>query len=419
MESYIAIYLPRNISPGSEQVLRMASRGVYEAAETLHCPYFVQHARVDIEIERSLGLMGLVGSERQRRIWCGLGIPVVNFSNNSGPLDGMANVLSDDEAVGRLAGDADGMVTLQLDGGKGADLRGAVGRLAATHLEHRGYRQFLAIGQTGRRWSHERLKGFIGQLQELDRPVFAVDVDMDINVDANTPDAYMEAIWEQVRPQLDSCPLDTGIFVSTDWIAWPLLNTLASKNPERQFTTGLLGVDNLHDHLFDPRRTAGLSSILPGFPAAGATGLRLILDALKDGRDIRNITERMSPDSLLERASTAGRACGDPVVAKLVREIWGGLRRGESLSLADLARENGLGLRSMELRFEKELGQSARTLLADMRIQLGRELLHDTDQPIAEISRRCGYANTTTFSNTFRKVEGMSPRDWRRKHTTP
>jgi LacI family transcriptional regulator len=392
MDSYLAIYLPRNLSPGSEQVLRLVSQGVYEAAETLHCPYFIQHARIEIEVERSLSLMGVVGSERQRRLWCGLGIPVVNFSNQSGPLEGMANVLSDDEAVGRLA---------------------------ATHLEDRGYQQFLAIGQKGRQWSLERLKGFIGQMQERDRPISAVDIDMDINVDSITPDAYMEAIWEQVRPQLDSCPLDTGIFVSTDWIAWPLLNTLASKNPERQFTTGLLGVDNLHDHLFDPRRTAGLSSILPGFPAAGATGLRLILDALKDGRDIRNITERMSPDSLLERASTAGRACGDPVVAKLVREIWGGLRRGESLSLADLARENGLGLRSMELRFEKELGQSARTLLADMRIQLGRELLHDTDQPIAEISRRCGYANTTTFSNTFRKVEGMSPRDWRRKHTTP
>lgn len=386
MQSYLAIYYPNHTSPGSEQVLREVSRGAYEEAVANKCPYYIQHVRDLQGAGQSLGLMGMAGGERLAQQWRALGIPMVNFSNGKGPVPGMANVLSDDEAVGRLA---------------------------AAHLREKGFHHFLAVGEKGMNWSRERLRGFIAPLQKRGHLIEAVDVDMQDNRNVRTPEAYMRAIWDQVAPHLHRCPLATGVFAANDWLAWPLLRQMEEKNPERLHTTGVLGVDNLHDQLFDPRRTAGLSSILPGFHRVGALGLEWLVEAVRDGKSIEDRLARIPPARLFARGSTSGQACGDPVVSKVMRELWAGLRMREEIPIAELARANGMSLRNMELRFEEHLGQSARSLMADMRIQLGKELLRDTAEPIAVISKRCGYANTTTFSTLFRKKVGCSPRQWR------
>ncbi|MCC5851052.1 MAG: helix-turn-helix domain-containing protein [Verrucomicrobia bacterium] len=392
MHEFLAIFYPRSMTSGSELVLREVSRGAYDGAVACKCPFFVQPVR-DLEgAGNSLGMVGMAGSDRLKNHWRALNIPLVNVSNLHGPTEGMANILSDDEAVGRLA---------------------------AQHLIDKGYRHFLTVGQTGPQWSRERLKGFIGHLQSLDLPVQAVDADLRGELSLSTPGAYMEALWEQVSPHIEPCPLATGIFAANDWLAWPLLQQMTTHCPERVHTTGLLGVDNLHDVLFDPRRTAGLSSIMPGFREAGSRSIRLLLKAIEDGGIIDEVLIRVPPAKLHVRASTAGQACGDPVVSKVVRELWAGLHAGEEPSIQTLARQNGMSLRNMELRFEEHLGQSARALIADMRIQLGQTLLRDTDLPITEISRRCGYSNSTTFSTLFGKKTGQTPRQFRHSKTVP
>ena len=389
MKSYLAIYVPRNASQGSEQVLREVIAGAYAEAARCKCPFFVQQVRMEESVQESLGLIGMLSARSQTEKMLKLKIPLVNVSNLFGPVKGMANVLSDDDAVGRMA---------------------------AEHLLSKGYRHFLAAGEKGPQWSQERLKGFIGAIQEAGQTVQALDLDFTGPSKKETPGGYAESIWEQVHPLLRDAPLATGIFAANDWLAWPILEEIRANAPERLHTTALLGVDNLHDQLFDPNRTAGLSSVQPGFRQAGARSLQLLIDAVQNGTDIRKVSDRVPPVKVLTRGSTAGSACEDPVVSAVVRELWVGIQQNEAPSIRTLARQHGMSLRNMELRFEAQLGQSARMLIADMRIQRGQELLRDSGLAITEVSRRCGYANSTTFSTLFSKKNGLTPRQWRRQH---
>ncbi|MCH8476265.1 MAG: helix-turn-helix domain-containing protein [Opitutales bacterium] len=386
MRSFLGLFFRRKETAGNEAVLREITQGVYDEAMEMDCPYYLQQVQ-DIErAGRGLGLMGLAGSEWQAKQWRELSIPLVNFSNTRGNVEGMANVLSDDKAVGQLA---------------------------AEHLIGRGYRHFLAVGETGKQWSVERLRGFVGQVEAHGFPVEVVETDPASRQTEPSPAAYAMALWEEVDPHLRKCPLATGVFVANDWLAWPIWLELEERYPERAFTTALLGVDNLHDRLFDQRRTLGLSSVMPGFRRMGAEGLRILVKAVQEGSDPAGLLLRIPPQKVYARASTAGQACADPVVSQVVRELWTGLRRGQETPIRDLAKQKGMSLRSMEMRFEEHLGQSARDLVAGMRIQLGKELLRETSWSIARISEHCGYANTTTFSTYFKKKEGCTPREWR------
>lgn len=45
-----------------------------------------------------------------------------------------------------------------------------------------------------------------------------------------------------------------------------------------------------------------------------------------------------------------------------------------------------------------------------------RELLENPALRISEIAERVGYADTAHFSRVFKKLEGMSPGEWRNRH---
>lgn len=51
------------------------------------------------------------------------------------------------------------------------------------------------------------------------------------------------------------------------------------------------------------------------------------------------------------------------------------------------------------------------------RIKKAREFLLDSDANINEIARECGYTSSAYFRRCFAKVEGLSPTDWRKRHS--
>ncbi|MCC5845397.1 MAG: helix-turn-helix domain-containing protein [Verrucomicrobia bacterium] len=392
MDSFFALYRPYNMNAGSEQVLNQVALGVYDQAVESNCPCFIQDIRDLGGLRYAAGAIALLWSEERLEAFQSHGIPVVNVSNTRGAIAGAANVLSDDRAVGKMA---------------------------AEHLLERKYEHLITVGYKGRTWSDQRLEGFQKALKNRPESLTVVNLELDRKKSPCGPSAYAEQIWEQLAPELEAHPPATGIFTASDWLAWPMMEMMRRHCPDRIYTSGILGVDNLHDSLFDPRRTAGLSSILPGFRTAGSIGLSLLMDAAQQKKNISRISKKIPPERLIRRASTAGDACADPVIGKVTRELWGCLRRGHAISLRKIAKDNQIGLRSLEMRFETGVGVPARTLLADMRVQLGKELLTETNLPVADVSNRCGYANTTTFSNTFRKAVGMTPRDWRKQYQHP
>lgn len=67
--------------------------------------------------------------------------------------------------------------------------------------------------------------------------------------------------------------------------------------------------------------------------------------------------------------------------------------------------------------FHQEQGITIRAYLNEVRMECAKNLLKNTTWNINEIAQRSGFGNTTHFNRLFKKVEGVSPQDYRRGGT--
>jgi len=58
-------------------------------------------------------------------------------------------------------------------------------------------------------------------------------------------------------------------------------------------------------------------------------------------------------------------------------------------------------------------GTTFQAVLDDVRYEVARQLLRETERPIAYISATLGYAEPAAFTRSFRRWAGVSPREWR------
>ncbi|MCX5414975.1 GlxA family transcriptional regulator [Streptomyces sp. NBC_00059] len=86
---------------------------------------------------------------------------------------------------------------------------------------------------------------------------------------------------------------------------------------------------------------------------------------------------------------------------------------GDPLALEDLARETSTSVRTLSRRFVHETGTTPMRWLAGQRLQLARQLLERTDEPVDRIAARAGFGTGTAMRQHFREVLGVSPRAYR------
>jgi AraC-like DNA-binding protein len=88
-------------------------------------------------------------------------------------------------------------------------------------------------------------------------------------------------------------------------------------------------------------------------------------------------------------------------------------RSDEPLSMAKVAREVGVGLRSLELAFVATRAMGPRDALVRIRLERVRERLQAAGpaQTVTSIALDCGFAHLGRFSAAYRKAFGESPSD--------
>ena len=65
--------------------------------------------------------------------------------------------------------------------------------------------------------------------------------------------------------------------------------------------------------------------------------------------------------------------------------------------------------------FSKEYGISPINYLISRRIAESKHLLSETDHSLSQISHMLGFSSPSYFSQSFRKLEGVSPMEYRRQ----
>lgn len=83
------------------------------------------------------------------------------------------------------------------------------------------------------------------------------------------------------------------------------------------------------------------------------------------------------------------------------------------LGLTDIADAVGLNASYLSRLFKKETGESITEHLTQFRIEKAKELLKDESLRLRDIAMAVGFNDVSYFSNTFKKIAGMSPTEFR------
>ncbi len=88
----------------------------------------------------------------------------------------------------------------------------------------------------------------------------------------------------------------------------------------------------------------------------------------------------------------------------------------ENLSLELLADKFYVSSFYLSRRFKEISGYSIVQFIQQTRVKNAQERLMNSDESIQEICDECGFSSFSQFSRIFRKICGMTPREYRQKH---
>jgi LacI family transcriptional regulator len=272
----------------------------------------------------------------------------------------------------------------------------AIGALAAQTLLERGHRHFATVGDARFGYCRDRIAGFQAVVSGLPCAVL--------------PEPTAAAIAATSQAAGGSL----AVLACTDRLG---LETLAAcrqaglRVPEQ---VAVIGVDNdvTHCEFADPP----LASIDAATDLMGWHGADL-LDAIMAGRPTPPGARLVPPRGVAMRRSAEFTAVDDVLVAEALAVIQADACRG--IEAGDLAVRLRCARRTLEARFRRQLGRSPLTVITERRLSRARQLLADTDDPLDEVARRCGWATAAHLITVFRRAEGMPPGAYRRLRRTP
>lgn len=90
----------------------------------------------------------------------------------------------------------------------------------------------------------------------------------------------------------------------------------------------------------------------------------------------------------------------------------------EPLTLSELAARLNYSLPYVSKKFKEDLGVSFVSYLQNYRVMQGCRLLSSSRYSLCEITELVGYRDSKFFSTLIKRMTGLSPADFRRKHRT-
>lgn len=96
-------------------------------------------------------------------------------------------------------------------------------------------------------------------------------------------------------------------------------------------------------------------------------------------------------------------------------ESFIGTHLAEPIETARLSEVAGLSPRSLARRFRTATGESVTEYVQRMRVQAAMKDLEGSTLGFEEITARCGYDDVRSFRRLFRRLTGLTPRDYRQR----
>ena len=120
--------------------------------------------------------------------------------------------------------------------------------------------------------------------------------------------------------------------------------------------------------------------------------------------------EAEEPQPIVSLGRLAAR---DPCVAAAIRVMQSHLE--EPLPVGAVALRVRLSMRTLQMRFQAQLGVSPHAYYLDLRLAAARRMLRQTGHEAAEVAAAFGFGSGSAFARAFRVRYGVSPTESRRE----
>ena len=282
---------------------------------------------------------------------------------------------------------------------------GAIARLGADHLMERGFRRFAFCGFSRESWSQRRQAEFASIVEKLGEPCRIYESPW-FGKDADD----WETEQSKIVDWLNALPKPIGIMACNDIRGQHVLDACYRVDLAVPEEVAVIGVDDEEEicELCDPP----LSSIVPNAELVGYKAAEL-LDRLMSGKQPEVLQRVIPPLGITTRLSTDVLAIDDPDVAAAVRYIREHACRGAVVE--DILEHVPVSRSILERRFRKSLDCSPQALIRRTQLKRVKQLLVDTDLPLAKISELSGFKHHEHMCTVFKREVGDSPGAYRRK----
>jgi LacI family transcriptional regulator len=311
------------------------------------------------------------------------GLPTVVVGHHKTEIPGMVNVVTDSQAIGRMAAD---------------------------HLLDCGFKHFAYCGYAktsieNTTWSELRRKFFCQRIR-------ALGFENPPQYELSGPGRDWSKDWRLLAHWLKALPKPVGVMACNDDCGQRVMEACKLAGYTVPDLVGVVGADN--DEVVCGLTDPPMSSVAINFERAGYDAAHALNGLMRHSYagPSRIIA---AAAHVVARRSTDFVAAEDLQLAKALRFIRDQGRRC-AVSVDEVAVFAGLSRRMLENRFRKLLGRSVLNEIRRVRTEQIARLLIETDLPVAQIADLLDFSDVPHIARYFRAGKGISPLAYRKTY---
>jgi len=286
------------------------------------------------------------------------------------------------------------------------DMREA-GRMATEHLIARGFKRIVHIGYRNDYSSHLHWQGTKEIAAQYGYP--CNNYDLPLTFDENAED--WEHSLSEIQTFQQAWVAPVGLTASTDDLARHFASVLISNGWNIPGELAIVGTGN--NKIICNSTHPTLTTISLGYYQSGYQAAQ-VLDDLLQGKTASREELFIPCKELIVQESSDAYAVDDPYVSKALEYMSN--NSNCELSVDHVAKTIGMGRRTLERRFKKEMNRTINEELIRLRIERLKRLLLETDKPVNSLCSEVGFGTNVHMHRTFQRFIGMTPSQFRKKH---
>ncbi|MCM8542639.1 MAG: substrate-binding domain-containing protein [Lentisphaeraceae bacterium] len=279
------------------------------------------------------------------------------------------------------------------------------GQMAAEHLLKRGFRNFASIDTRNEIVAKTFYKGFLESI----KPYGCKIKRYYINRKCTENEEQWLKFHLDFNAWIKEWTFPIGIACSMAAIA-PRVTTRCLENDLR-IPEDVALVTSGNDQNYCEGISPKVSSVDTDYFKNGYEAARMLDRKLK-GEKITESPIFIPPKGFIARESTDTYAVNDPLVKTALRYIADNCDK--NIQIIDVVEQVPISRRSLEIRFNKEIGHTMVDEINRLRIMALKRLLLESDTKMNKLYRQAGFSSALHMRRVFSKCTGMTPGQFRK-----